>query len=112
MERGTGAGYLHDQGEDVEPADRLAAGPAEGQGEAGDLDGCRVPGDGTVGGLVTGIPDQLRIENPRTWPVGGVGREHGDYRPDPSGVRRFAQMYDRLGGDVRCCGHLAAIADP
>jgi len=94
MERGTGAGFPHDQGEDVELADGLAAAPAEGPGEAGDLDGCRVPGDGTAGGLVTGIPDQLRIENPRTGPVRAVGREHCDHRPDPSAVRRRTQMHD------------------
>src|SRR5262249_27541399 len=78
MQRGTRAGFLDDQGEDVEPAGGLAAGPAKGPGQPGDVDGCRVTGDGTVGGRVTRIPDQLRIEDPRPRPVRSVGREHGD----------------------------------
>ena len=84
--------------------------PAEVAGQAGDVHVRRIPDDGAVGGLVARIADQLRVEDPRTWPARSVRREHGDHRPDPAAVRRLTQVHDRLGGDVRCPGDLAAVA--
>ncbi len=112
MQSRTRTGLLHDQGEDVEPARGLASWPAEGPGQAGEIRGGRVSDDGTIRGLVTGIPDQLRIKDPRTRPVRGIGREHGDDRPDPASIRGLTQVHDRLGGDVRCRSDLAAVAYP
>ena len=62
--------------------------------------------------MVTRIPGQLRVEDPRPWPVRRVRREHSDQRPDPAAVCCLPQVRDRLGGDVRCRGDLAPVAHP
>ena len=108
----TGApGLLHEQRKYVEPAGGWPPGQPRSRASrvrpalAGSP--MTAPPD-----LVARVPDQLRAEDPRPWPVRRVRREHGDHRPDPAAVRRLAQVRDRLGGDVRCRGDLAAVAHP
>ncbi len=89
-----------------------AAWPAEVPGQAGDVRVGRVAGAGARGAPVTRIPDELRVEDPRAWPARRIRREYGDHWPDPAAVRCRTQVRDRLGGDVRCRGDLAAVANP
>src|SRR5690348_3072866 len=63
-------------------------------------------------GLVTGVLDQLRVDDARARPSGSVGREYGDDRADPPAVGRLAQVAETLGGDLIRGVHLPPVPDP
>jgi hypothetical protein len=111
MQRRCRARLLHDQGQDVEPAPGLPAGPSESVSQLRQLRVHRIARDRRAG-LVAGVPDQLRGQDPRAGPSGRVRGEHRDDRPDPAVVRRLPQMRDRLGGNVGRRRHLPPIANP
>ena len=113
VQRDRRAGLLHDQGEQVEPA-RRAALPGQPRSRARRVrfTFAGSPVTAPSAGLVARVPHELRAEDPRSRPVRGVRREHGDHRPDPAAVGRLAQVHDRLGGDVRGRGDLTAVAHP
>jgi hypothetical protein len=71
----------------------------------------RIPDHGSAG-LITGVADQLRIEDARAWTSGGIRREDGDHWPDPSGIGGLAQMGDAFGRDLVRIAHLPPIPDP
>src|ERR1022692_143086 len=83
VERDGRVGLLHEQRQYVEPAARPAAWPAEVEGEAGDVRARWVAGHGALGALVARVPDQLWVEDSRTWPVRRGWRAYGDPRPAP-----------------------------
>ena len=76
-----------------------------------DLQVRRIP-DHSRADLMTGVADQLRIEDARARPSGCIRREDSDHRPDPAAISGLAQVREAFGRDLVCGAHLPPVPDP